>query len=100
MFELVMCLGACVGCTMILMYGSILNRPRNVLTKLTLFKELLKCSLCTGFWVGLFFGYIVYQDQWKYVVMIGLFSSGACWLYDSLVGALQSIEVKLTKKHK
>ena len=100
MLDLIMCLGACVGCTMILMYGSILNRPRSAVIKVKFISELLKCSLCTGFWVGLIFGYVVYGSNYKHVLSIALFSSATCWLYDSLVGALQAIEVNITKKHK
>jgi len=100
MIDLVMCLGACVGCTMILMYGTILDRPRSVVVRVNFLAELLKCSLCTGFWVGLGFGYIVYDSQWKYVLATALSSSAICWLYDSLVGALQAIEVNITKKNK
>ena len=45
---------ATYGMCYILMYGSLLNKPRNFLmSKLRWFRNLITCPLCTGFWCGL-----------------------------------------------
>lgn len=40
------------GITNIVVYGSILNRPRNLLSKLPFFDDLLTCMMCSSFWIG------------------------------------------------
>ncbi len=45
---------ATYGLCYILMYGSLLNRPRNFLMRrFGWFRRLITCPLCTGFWCGL-----------------------------------------------
>lgn len=78
---------ACVGLHWILKYGTILNRPRALLCKVELLSELLKCSLCLGFWCGLAIG------GWK----LALASAACCWFVDNINNTLQSVEIKLDK---
>ena len=71
----------------ILKYGTILNLPRNFLSKNKYFKELFKCSLCLGFWVGIFIGYINYTLDGMnplHVIYLGFSSSAVCWFFDIL----------------
>lgn len=86
---------ACVGLTFILKYGTILNIPRNYLTKLhSSIEQLFKCSLCLGFWSGVAV-YFVNQTT----PLLPLASAATCWGADSLVGVLQYLEIKLEKEH-
>ena len=92
-----MLLLVCTGITAILVNGTILNRPREYLKhKSILFKELITCSLCTGMWVGIGIG--LYElSSIKNAIYLGFASAACSWLYDSLVGALQSIDVNMNK---
>lgn len=91
-FNIAFLLVACVGLHWILKYGTILNPIRRVITKVKIFKELLKCSLCLGFWCGAVIG-LLYSDP----VLLALASSGTCWFADNINNVLQSIEIKLDK---
>ena len=83
---------ACIGLTFILKYGTILNVPRSYLSRFNFFKELFKCSLCLGFWSGVFV-YIVSQEY----ILLPLASSAVCCAVDSAVAVLQFYEIKLEK---
>jgi hypothetical protein len=67
---------ASYGLCYILMEAKILNFVRDKITKLKFFKELLNCSLCTGFWTGLLIGtFIPYNN-----ILFALYSSATCYL--------------------
>ena len=85
---------ACVGAHWILKYGTILNIPRGVITRVPLIDKLFKCSLCLGFWVGVAVGAYIDYDM----IMLGLASSGLCWMVDNLNNVIQSTEIKLDKQ--
>lgn len=86
---------ACVGLMFILKYGSILNWPRKILSKLNIFKQLFKCSLCLGFWSGVVV-YAINQQN----VLLPFASAAVCWAMDSVVAILQWWEIKLEKELK
>lgn len=72
MDNLILITFAAYGLCHILMYGTILNKPRKWLTsRYKFFNELFKCSLCTGFWSGL----ILEQD-----IKFALYSATVCYL--------------------
>jgi len=77
----------------ILKYGTILNKPRVFICRISLINELFKCSLCLGFWVGVI---ILYIDR-EYI-LLPLASAGVCWLTDNLNNMIQSIEIKIDKE--
>jgi hypothetical protein len=85
----------------ILKYGSILNTPRNFICSLhPKIKELFNCSLCLGFWVGLFIGiceYHVFRNDINYFYL-PFVSAGVCWFLDSTLRSIQTIELFLDKK--
>lgn len=85
---------ACVGLTFILKYGTILNWPRKLLCKNSLFRELFKCSLCLGFWSGVAI-YAYTQSN----MLLPLASAAVCWAADSIVAILQWVEIKLEKEN-
>lgn len=69
-----------IGLCFILKYGSILNWPRNFLTKAEFFKQLFDCCLCLGFWAGLFFGTL-----WGGWFFWAFYGASVCFFADLLV---------------
>lgn len=77
------------GLTQILCYGKIFNSWRPTTGKLG---ELFSCSMCMGFWVGMFLGmldpFIGLFDLSKNsldIFILGLISSGTSYLLDKIV---------------
>lgn len=88
------------GATAIIVYGSIFKLPRNWLkNKHKFIDELLSCSMCVGFWVGFVMSHLLNVTYTQHII-IGLAISACSWLYDSVVGACQSVDVYLDKKNK
>ena len=58
------------------MEAKILNFVRDKITKFKFFKELLNCSLCTGFWTGLLIGAFIPYNS----ILFALYSSATCYL--------------------
>ena len=88
---------ACTGLTSIIIYGSIFDKPRDWLkSKNKILNKFLTCSLCVGFWSGLFISLLCNTQHVEHVIL-ALCGSSCSWLYDSVVGASQAVEVKLTK---
>ena len=67
---------ASYGLCYILMEAKIFNFVRDIITKLNFFKELLNCSLCTGFWTGLLIGTFSPYNN----ILFALYSSATCYL--------------------
>jgi len=77
------------GLTQILCYGKIFNSWRPTTGKLG---ELFSCSMCTGFWVGVFLGGIdpftqLFSLSTNLVdcALLGFISSGTSYLLDKIV---------------
>lgn len=85
---------ACFGLTEILMFGSILNKPRNIIIRNKFFKELLECSLCTGFWSGIILGSVNYffGGALQGIFITGLASAGFCFFFDSLLDLIMKFK--------
>ncbi len=74
------------GLTQILVYGHIFDKIRPK-------KKFFKCSMCMGFWVGVFL-YIIngYTDlfsfdyNWINPLLLGCLSSGTSYVLDKIVG--------------
>ena len=62
---------SCYGLTMIIVYSKILESARNKLESfnIELLSYIIKCTMCTGFWVGMF-------NWFLFDVDFGLFSAG------------------------
>ena len=78
------------------MEAKIFNFVRDKITKIKFFKDLLNCSLCTGFWTGLLVGACVpaYNN-----ILFALYSSATCYfLY--LVNYILLYKVYPTEKEK
>jgi hypothetical protein len=71
---------ASYGLCHILMYGTILNKPRKWLTtRYNIINELLSCALCTGFWCGLIL---------ELNIIFGLYSAATCYIIHLITGIL------------
>lgn len=79
---------ACYGLTMILVYGKIFNkiRPKN-----GFFGDLFSCTLCTGFWVGIFVNFLMFlmnkniYDGIIGNIICGFISSGTSYFLSKIV---------------
>ena len=89
---------SCIGLTFILKYGSILNYIRSFLCRIKLFEDLFKCSLCLGFWSGIFHSIVLYHIKWNDIYFLLPFvSSALSWLADSLLRVIQTSEMLMDK---
>ena len=71
---------ASYGLCHILMYGTILDKPRIWLTtRYNIINELLSCALCTGFWCGLIL---------EFNIIYGLYSAATCYIIHLITGLL------------
>lgn len=107
--DVILILLACFGLTTILVDGKILYQFREWIGKVNFFKELIECSMCTGFWVGLYFSFVMGITLLleflgiSSLIIKGLFyfmtlpfaSSGVCWLLERLGVILDTIAHKL-----
>ena len=84
---------AIVGLHWIIKYGSILNKPRDIICKLSLIKSLIKCSLCLGFWCGMIVGTITQQN----ILLYSFAGAAVCWLADNINIVLQRVDIMLDK---
>ena len=94
---------ASVGLMWILKHGSILNIPREYIKSISLTaKRLLRCSMCLGFWCGLFFTFISYKNNGlSYdLIYIPFISSGTCWFLDSILDLVQESSLSISKLNK
>ena len=88
-------LASCIGLVFILKYGTILKFLRNALSQHIFFNELFKCSLCLGFWAGVFHIPVVMMCEGMYIkyLLMPTISAFVCWSVDSLVQAIQAFDV-------
>jgi len=95
--ELLWFILAAYGLTQILIYGSVLNKIRPTQG---FFGELFRCSMCLGFWVGVFlYGISFYTElftfelNWINPIILGSLSSGTSYALSMLFGD-EGINVK------
>ena len=81
MDNLLLSLLASIGLCLILKYGSILNSIRDFVSRIELFKSLLSCSLCLGFWTGLGVGVFSNYNP----LLMGFASAFVSWLSDHII---------------
>ena len=86
------------GLTQILVYGSIFDSIRPTKGKLG---ELFQCSMCLGFWVGIFlYGLSFYTELFTFELnvvnpfLLGCLSSGTSYILSQLFGD-EGIKIKL-----
>jgi len=72
---------SCIGLCFILKYGSILSFFKSKLVKYKYFKELFSCSLCLGFWAGVFTGLVGHYNP----VVFATYGAAVCWFADHIL---------------
>jgi len=95
-------LGA-VGLVWAIKDSYIFSKPRNfIASKSKILEELLSCSQCLGFWVGVSFSSFYWIEfGFNYILITYPFASSAfCWFTDSLLDLIQESACKLTKARK
>ena len=96
-----MTLMASIGLVWIIKDSLILKSPRKYISsKSQWLEELLSCSQCLGFWVGLCLAYFEYTFIGFdfYLLYLPFISSGFCWFFDSTLDLIQEASVYFTKK--
>lgn len=117
LLTLLVCHLSSIGLTWILMYGTILDPPRNWLTRWKFFKDLFRCAQCTGFWSGIFHLVcvmaicIAYGGYWSNtleqillrfaILSLPLQTSGVCYMFDHvIIGVAKGVGDMLFYKNK
>ena len=87
----ILILTASVGLTWLLKYGTILDRPRRFLVnwKPHFFSKLFTCSMCLGFWSGVFVGAAAYVHLGVLSVLVPFAASGLSWFADTYIEWIQ-----------
>ena len=84
---------ASIGAVWIIKDSYIFSKPRNYITsKSKYLQKLFSCSLCLGFWAGLFFCFVQQLPSPKLnseYLYYSLSTSAFCWLFDSLLDLIQ-----------
>jgi hypothetical protein len=83
---------ACLGLVWIIKDSYIFKKPRDFLkSKSNWVKELLSCSQCLGFWVGVGLSFIEFKFKgFSYELYFIPFAVSAfCWFFDSLLDMIQ-----------
>lgn len=95
---------ASLGLVWIIKDSYILKIPRDYLkSKSKHLKELLSCSLCLGFWAGLFVSILFYLDNSNLSLNLFYYPfsiSAFCWFCDSLLDLIQESWFHLNKRNK
>jgi hypothetical protein len=96
MLELITFILACYGMTMILVYGKIFEAIRTKIENLQrpMLTYMMKCTMCTGFWVGLFWSFCM--DTEFGLLVGGCISAGTSYLLSKIVND-EGIVVNLRK---
>ena len=78
------------GLTQIIVYGKVLDPVR---PKTGWFGKLFRCSMCVGFWVGLFLWFVkdctqlfIFDDSIITGLLLGFASSGASYIGNTVFG--------------
>jgi hypothetical protein len=71
-----------VGLTILFVYATPLRPLRSLLSFSKFTKELVTCTLCVGFWVGV--GLSIIHMEWTYAPIVPI----VAWMYDAIHGRL------------
>jgi len=86
---------ACLGVVWIIKDSYIFSKPRNYLKSKSIhLEEFLSCSLCLGFWIGLFLliSEFYFTGVYDYNYFLVPFAVSAfCWLLDSFLDMIQEL---------
>jgi len=79
----------CLGTTWIIKYGTILEPIRSFLSQWSFFRKLLVCTMCSGWWVGLFWQFFLNEPLWLHL-MLPFISSAFCYAADNILVTLNN----------
>ena len=91
-------IASCIGLMFVLMHGSILDKPRELITRLPFFRKLLNCSMCTGTWTGAFHSLMLLAliphtpTVFLLAAALPFASAGACYLADRCIFMVQDAQ--------
>jgi hypothetical protein len=84
---------ACIGLVWILKDSYIFYAPREYLkSKSKYLERLLSCSMCLGFWIGVFISFLIYLESPCLNLNLLYYPfavSAFCWFFDSLLDLIQ-----------
>jgi hypothetical protein len=97
MVELIILLLACCGLTFTIVHAEIMDilKIRPFLQRFNFTKKLIKCSFCTGFYVGILIG--IFYIPMSILVPFALASSAISFLFERFVYLLDEIIIKISK---
>ena len=87
---------ACIGLTLIITQSQIFEPVRRLLeSKSEKLGELINCSMCTGFWVGLMIGAIYSYD----IIVVSFGTSLFSWIISIIANLLVSLSYYIDSLH-
>lgn len=97
--EIILLLTACFGLTNILVNSKIMDKFREYISKVEFFKDLISCSMCTGFWVGLYFALVLLfaplGTALFYFATLPFASSGISWILERSASIIDFFAYKI-----
>lgn len=82
------------GLTIIMSAGNIFESTRNFISnKNKFFGELVSCPMCLGFWVGLFFGFLILE--YPPIILAGMVSL-ISWMIFNFVDLMMTVSAYYT----
>jgi hypothetical protein len=97
MVELIILLLACCGLTFTVVHAEIMDilKIRPFLQRFNFTKKLIKCSLCSGLYVGILIG--IFYIPMSILVPFALASSAISFLFERFLYLLDEIIIKISK---
>lgn len=96
--ELITLLLACCGMTFTIVHAEIMDilKIRPFLQRFNFTKKLIKCSLCSGTYIGLLLGSIYLP--WNYVIAFAFAGAGIAFIYERSVYLIDEHIIKIEKE--
>lgn len=81
--EIILTILAALGCTIIITSSWLFEKVRDYFSKWEFTGVLINCMVCTGWWMGLIFGLIVFHS-WPISFLIPFVTSFCGWILEYL----------------
>lgn len=103
MFILIFWMFVAYGMTSILVWGSIFEKPRQIIKDKSKFLgDLISCTLCTSTWVGFLMSFLLgglcekifYCNYFIGLFFDGMFTAGCVWSINSIVEFFEESRIK------
>lgn len=103
--DIFLLLWSCLGLTFIIVHSEIMSilKIRQFWEKSWFLKKLFHCSMCTGFWVGIYniiaiLIYFLLNKIFYYIFLLPFASSAFCYAIERIIIALDDWNLRETKK--